>query len=49
MLCMAFTGVLCADRCMVHVECFLLEYVARHYAIADYDTTQQSVDVRWLT
>jgi hypothetical protein len=50
MLYMASSGVLCADRCMVHVECFFLwEYVARYYAIADYGTTQQSVDMRWLT
>jgi hypothetical protein len=31
------------------MEYFLWEYVARYYAIADYGTTQQSVDMRWLT
>jgi hypothetical protein len=45
----ASTGVLCTDRCMMHVKCFLSEYVARYYTIADYDTMQQSVDMRWLT
>jgi hypothetical protein len=52
MLYIARFGVLCADRCMVHVECvecFCGKYVARYYAIADYGTTQPSVDMRWLT
>jgi hypothetical protein len=49
MLYMTSSGVLCADRCMVHVECFLWTYVARYYAIADYNAMQQSVDMRWLS
>jgi hypothetical protein len=49
MLYMTTSGVLCVDRCMVHVKCFCGKRVARYYAIADYGTMQQSVDMHWLT
>jgi hypothetical protein len=49
MLCIATSGVVCADRGYVVLSVLLWEFFACYYAIADEGTTQHSVDMHCLT